>query len=495
MDRQDGLIVAIDGGTQSTKVALFDLRGREICSTSVKLRPMVIDGAGRAEHPDDDLWDSLTLACRKLFAAFTGDRSAIIGVGLGSIRCCRALIRADGNLAAPVQSWMDARLTRPYAHDNDDVAYVTAATGYLTHRMTGERKDTRCNYVGPWPIDPATLDWFEDGDRFHAFSTPREMLFDLIDPTAVLGQVNAFASEATGIPQGIPVVATANDKAVEALGAGLADDGTLLVSLGTYITAMMIGGEDRPEATAYWTNPGALPGEVLCESGGIRRGMSTVGWIMELMGSDLADLARQAGLTPEGYLNRIAAEQVPPGSDGLYTVLNWLAHPARPHERGMMIGFNSTHKGPHMFRSILEGIAMTMKTHAQAMCDARGTDPERIIVSGGGANGDLFMQILADVFGVPAHRNEVTGSASLGAAICAALGLGVYSDRREAIDNMVRRGDVFEPIPQNVALYKALNDRVYRHLSDHTEALLRTSHEILVGQDDPSLSIGMGFLD
>lgn len=492
---QANFIVAIDGGTQSTKVALFDLRGREICAHSVKLRPMDLDSTGRAEHPDDDLWDSLVAACRKMFEAFNGDRNAIIGVGLGSIRCCRALIREDGELAAPVQSWMDARLSKPYTHVDDAVRYVTATTGYLTHRMTGECKDTRCNYVGPWPIDPVTLDWFEDRDRFRSYATPREMLFDLVDPATVLGRVNEFASRATGIPQGVPVVSTANDKAVEALGAGLTDDGTVLVSLGTYITSMMVGDQNRSDAVAYWSNPGALPGEYLFESGGIRRGMSTVSWIIDLLGDDLVKAAERSGLSPEAYLNRIAAEQVPAGCDGLCTVLNWLARLTQPHERGIMIGFNGTHKGPHMFRSILEGIAMTMKNHAEAMCDERGVVPTRIIVSGGGANGALFMQILADVFGVPAHRNEVTGSASVGAAICTALALGVYRDRREAIENMVRRRDVFDPIPLNVALYEELNEKVYKHLSAQTDALLKKSHEIFRGETDPSPPVGMGFLD
>ena len=85
-------IVAIDGGTQSTKVTLFDTVGTEICSHSVKLRPMHLYGESRAEHPDDDLWDSLIEACQGMFQKFDGDRRAILGVGLGSIRCCRALL-------------------------------------------------------------------------------------------------------------------------------------------------------------------------------------------------------------------------------------------------------------------------------------------------------------------------------------------------------------------------------------------------------------------
>ncbi len=478
MQQDKHYILTIDGGTQSTKVAIFDFFGYELCSHTVKLRPIHLYGDERAEHPDDDLWDSLKEACQALFAKFDGDRGAIAGVGLGSIRCCRALIRDDGALASPVQSWMDLRLSRPYQHDDDTVRYVTTTTGYLTHRLTGETRDTRSNYIGPWPIDPVTLDWFEDKELFDSYTTPPEMLFELVDPASILGHVNAFAAQETGIPEGLPVVATANDKAVEGLGAGLVNDGTVLISLGTYITSMMVGEENRQDATSFFANPGAVPGEFLYESAGIRRGMSTVTWIKDLMGSDIDREAETQGMTPEAYLNKRAAQEVAPGCNGLYTLLHWLAHPSRLHERGVMIGFNGTHKGPHMFRSVLEGIALTMKNNAQAMCDECGILPTQIIVSGGGSNGDLFMQIFADVFGLPAYRNEVNGSASMGAAICTALALGIHVDRQEAIDKMVRRKDMFEPVPDHVALYKRINEEVYQHLAAETDGLLKRSHAI-----------------
>lgn len=471
-------IVAIDGGTQSTKVAIFDTKGTEVCSHTVKLRPMDLYGDSRAEHPDDDLWDSLKVACNEAMKKFSGDVNAIVGIGLGSIRCCRALVKEDGSLAAPVQSWMDLRLSRPYEHEDDAVRYVTTTTGYLTYRMTGALKDTRSNYVGPWPIDPKTLDWYEDETQFSAYKTPRHMLFELVDPCSVLGKLTESAAKEVGLPSGIPVIATANDKAVEGLGAGLKNDGTVLVSLGTYITSMMVGEDNNPNSVAFWSNPGATPGEYLYESNGIRRGMATVTWIKDLLGSDIVAEAEERGMSPEAYLN-LLAKDVPAGCDGLYTVLHWLARPSHLHERGMMIGFNGTHKGPHMFRSVLEGIAMTMKNNAQAMCDERGIAMSNIVVSGGGSNGDLFMQIFADVFGVPAHRNVINGSASMGAAICTAIGLGIYADRQTAIDHMVRKKDTFVPVNKHVSLYKELNEQVYSKIANYTDELLKTSHDVL----------------
>jgi sugar (pentulose or hexulose) kinase len=158
---------------------------------------------------------------------------------------------------------------------------------------------------------------------------------------------------------GIPVVSTANDKAVEGLGTGLVNDGTVLVSLGTYITSMMVGEDNRQDTKSYWTNPGAIKGEFLYESRGIRRRMSTVTWIKDLLGTDILKEASLRGLSSEAYLEELAKD-VSVGSNGLYTRLHWLADSTRTYERGVMIGFDGTHKGSHMFRSVLEGIAMTM---------------------------------------------------------------------------------------------------------------------------------------
>jgi len=240
---------------------------------------------------------------------------------------------------------------------------------------------------------------------------------------------------------------------------------------------MMVGESNNANTINYWTNPGATPGEYLYESSGIRRGMATITWIKELLGSDILNAAAENNMSPEEYLN-VLSKDVPVGCDGLYTVLHWLARPDHLHERGMMIGFNGTHKGPHMFRSVMEGIAMTMKNNAQAMCDELGIELTNIVVSGGGSNGELFMQIFADVFGVPAHRNVVNNSAGMGAAICTALALGVYKTRQEAIDSMVKRRDVFNPIAENVKIYKTINEEVYRHLAETNDNLLKKSHDI-----------------
>ena len=100
------------------------------------------------------------------------------------------------------------------------------------------------------------------------------------------------AAAATGIPAGTPVVHTANDKAVEMLGSGSLGETKALVSLGTYIAAMVHGRENHKEPVHFWTNFACIPHRYLYESHGVRRGMWTVTWFLDLLGLEVAERAQ-----------------------------------------------------------------------------------------------------------------------------------------------------------------------------------------------------------
>ena len=260
-------IFSIDGGSQSTKVAIFDLDGNIVAESRAPLKPNHLAPGGVVEHPDDDLWDTLCRASRETMQKFQGDPRDILGVGLCTIRFCRCLLKADGTLAQPVMSWMDARVSRPHVQDNPACRYVTTTTGYTACRLTGRTIDTAANNLGIWPLDLDRFDWYADEERFSAFNAPRDMLFSLVQPGTVIGPVTEEACKATGIPAGLPVVATANDKAVEALGVGLVDESTGVISLGTYIASMVTGRKNVMNANAFWVNLACMPRRDLPEPG------------------------------------------------------------------------------------------------------------------------------------------------------------------------------------------------------------------------------------
>ncbi|MFB6550841.1 FGGY-family carbohydrate kinase [Streptomyces sp. NPDC056405] len=469
-------LIGIDNGSQSSKVTVFDAHGRAVSEGRAALRPYDTPRPGVVEHPDDDLWASIGAASRAALAAFDGDPADIAGVGLCTIRFCRAVLRADGTLAQPVMSWMDERVGLPYTDTDPEAARVTTSSGYITHRMTGNFRDTAANYAGMWPLDPDTWRWTEDDAEIAKFGMRRELLFDLVLPGDVLGEVTDAAARHTGIPAGVPVVATANDKAVEALGCGLRTPDTLLVSLGTYVAGMATGPRNVTDVTDFWVNYASVPRSYLYESGGVRRGMWTVSWYRDLLGEEVTAAAREAGLSVEDHLNNEAAK-VPPGADGLMTVLDWLAPGDAPFRKGTILGFDGRHSRFHIYRSILEALAMTIHDTTARMARELGTAHREVIVSGGGSRSDLMMQIHADVHGVPARRAEASSAAGLGAAICAAVGLGVHADFEEAVTKMVRPGEVFLPNRDNHDLYRRL-EAVHRDVRDHTDALYRRTYDI-----------------
>jgi sugar (pentulose or hexulose) kinase len=302
------------------------------------------------------------------------------------------------------------------------------------------------------------------------------MLFDLVMPGEILGYVTPEAAEATGFPQGVPVVATSNDKAVEGLGTGCMGETTACVSLGTYTAAMMEGKENLKGTSYAWPKFSCMPNKYLYDSNGIRRGMWTVSWFRDILGESYIKMAAEKGMSAEELLSE-EAKEVPAGSDGLMTVLNWLAPVDARYKKGIMIGFDGRHTRGHIYRSILEAVALTMKGHVDDMCSEVGVKLDKIIITGGGSNSDLFMQIFADVFNLPAVRNEVNGAAGLGSAICAAVAAGIYGSFEEAVENMVRIKDRFEPDLKNVELYEKMRP-IYAEITSHTDALLKKSYEL-----------------
>ncbi len=470
-------LIGVDCGTQSAKVVIYDASGAAIASGRQRLRPMDRPRPGVAVHPDDDLWTAIGVASRAAMAEFTGDPSEILGVGICPIRCCKAFLRADGTLTEPVISWMDERAYLPYLPSDTEVRFATTLSGYIAHRFTGEFRDTAANNISSqWPIDTDTWRWSDDPGVFQQFGPPSEQLFELQMPGDVIGPLTAAASAATGIPMGIPVVQTANDKAVEMLGAGSLGETTALISLGTYIAAMVHGDRNYQAPAHFWTNFASIPHRYLYESFGIRRGMWTLTWFLDLLGPEFAAHTVNLGVSREEHIESEAA-RVPAGSDGLMITLDWLASATTPFRKGTMLGFDARHTRGHIYRSILEAIAMTMKSNVDAMSGELGIELTEIVLSGGGSTSPLFMQIFADVFGVPASRCVGPSGASLGAAICAAAATGVYPDIEQAAATMTHPRESFNPDPASTAVYQQMA-AVHHDVRAATDPVLARTYPI-----------------
>jgi len=135
-----------------------------------------------------------------------------------------------------------------------------------------------------------------------------------------------------------------------------------------------------------------------------------------------------------------------------------------PEAKGAIIGFGDVHTRAHVYRAILEGLAYALREGKERIEKRSGVAITELRVSGGGAQSDAAMQLTADIFGLPTARPHIYETSGLGAAIDAAVGLGLYPDFSTAIKAMTRVGRVFQPIPENRKLYERLYHRVYRKM-------------------------------
>src|SRR5689334_7295640 len=256
---------------------------------------------------------------------------------------------------------------------------------------------------------------------------------------------------------------------------------------------MTIGSSSRSAGDSYWVNFAARPGKYLYESTGIRRGMWTVSWfrtVLEGSGGSHGSYGSHASYGGEPSAGQPSFEDIldaeasslAPGSNGLLTVPDWLAPGDAAWRRGALLGFDGSQGRAHIYRSILEGIALTMANHTAAMERALGRRLSPVLVSGGGSRSDLMMQIVADVFGRPARRTTVNDAAGLGAAICAAVGHGIYPDWAQATAAMVTAGRGFGPQARASRAYQQIN-QVYASLASHTDPLFRAMADGLADLD------------
>jgi xylulokinase len=132
---------------------------------------------------------------------------------------------------------------------------------------------------------------------------------------------------------------------------------------------------------------------------------------------------------------------------------------------GIIVGWRGFHQLPHLYRAILEGVAFEQYLGMLGVKKALGQPVKRYIAMGGGAQSDLWCQIIADITNTPIFRATTTEAAALGAGILAATAVGCYANPREAAREMTHI--LPQPIEPNAirhAFYNSLFEEVYRPL-------------------------------
>ena len=501
MTHPDDLLLSIDCGTQSVRALLFDVRGNLVAKSQLALDGYVVERPGWMTHDADGFWDACAAACRRLWDDGPQWRAAVRGVSVTTQRGTIMPIAADGRALLPALIWLDQRRAShvPPIHVAwraafrlagvaDTVRYfqreaeanwwaqhepaawakthkVLLLSGLLNWKLTGEFVDSVGSQVGYLPFDFKAHAWAKPSDwKWQGLAIRRDQLPALRPVGALLGHVSAAASEATGIPLGVPVIAAAADKACEVLGSGCLAPDVGGISYGTTATINVCTPRYVEALSFVPPYPAALPGHYASEVQ-IFRGYWMVRWFKEQFGDRERDAATARGVAPEALLDELVAA-VPPGSLGLVLQPYWtpgIRHPG-PDAKGAIIGFGDAHTRAHVYRAILEGLGYALRDGRERIERKTGVALTQLRVSGGGSQSDAALQLTADIFRLPASRPHVHETSGLGAAIACAVGLGLHADFDTAVRAMTRVSRTFEPDATNAALYDQLYDQVYRRM-------------------------------
>lgn len=478
--------MGVDSGTQSCKVVITDVKGNIVCQGSGVNEPVVVLQPGWAEQNPEDNWVKFCQAVKNALAKFPHSKSEIVAIGLTGQRGTTTLLDKNGDPLRRFITWQDKRffdVGQWYKNNEPEIvekAYkISSVQGWLAQKLTGIFRD--CSVYPPAGPDAvyALQAWPDDPKVYEDYGLPREKLMELIPPGSVYGPLTKAAAEATGLPEGILVIAAAGDKQEESLGAGVITPGEFYVTFGTAGTVLTTVRDKYPVSKdgSYFAFGSAVPGAYSAE-GGLFRSHWIVTWFKEEFGHAAIEEAKRRGISAEEILNE-EAEKIPPGSDGLIVFPFWDARPWYPQAKGMILGFHgSDHTRAHVFRAILEGISYGLRGSMRVISNDIGQPIKKIVIGGGGSKSKIGMQSAADIFGMPCQKVHTSETCALGAAITAAVGSDYFKSFTEAVTHMNRNTETFDPIPANVKMYNDYYEKIFTQIYPSFERVFTDLNEL-----------------
>ena len=325
---------------------------------------------------------------------------------------------------------------------------------YVIHRLTGQvavDHSSAGNIGGVY--DVAARGWSHE--MLDALVIPARMMPErLVAPSDVVGGLLPEAAARLGLPAGTPVVAGGVDAAMATFAAGVVSPGHHGAMLGT----SMCWGYIAPTADAAHgliSMPYVVGTDKdLYVFGGAGTAGASVSWFREQFCQAEAAQARDTGRDPHVILEEGAAA-VAPGSDGVL-FLPYLMGERSPvwdaRASGAFVGLNLFHTRAHLYRAVLEGVTLALRHNMEAGARGAASLEERLIVVGGAARSDLWMQIIADATGYPVWTIAEDVEAALGAARLAAMSVGLSG----AGESGGRRAERARPDPACKRRYDAL---------------------------------------
>ena len=511
-------VMGIDYGTESCRVAIFDLEGTPIGMAAVPYgtshpRP------GWAEQNPDDWYLALQGSTRRALVESGVSPAEIAGISCDATTMTVVAMDASGKELRPAIMWMDVRATEQAARalttdhwarlyngggtmpataewypfkaawlkENEPETYAAAhrlvdAPDWVHFKLTGEwtvninSAAQRMYYNrdrGGWPVE--FYEHIGCGDVFDKLPDR------VVDLGVQVGTLTAAAAHDLGLRPGIPVAQGPADAWAGQIGLGVVNPGKVALITGS---SHVLSGQSAkplhgPGFFGGYTD-GVVPGQYTVEGGQVSTG-SVMKWFKDNFARDLVSASDRTGANAYEVLNAESAS-IPVGSDGLI-VNEYFQGNRTPYTdskaRGIIWGLSLAHTPAHLYHAIQEGICYG-SAHILREMSRAGFEVTELVAAGGMTKSRELMQMHADVTGVPITMTKVGDAVALGSSMCAAVGAGFYSDLQTAAVNMVHEVETLQPnvdrhqeygfyLEEYCAAYPALREEIHKVVDHEAE--------------------------
>jgi len=500
------LLAGLDFGTGRIRAIAVDLRGRMLAEAALPT-PTRFPQAGWAEHDPQALWQTVCSVLKSLTQSL-GASPPIAGLAVASVGEAGVLIGEDGSELGPVIAWyccrtvaegetMRAKLGDDYVFAVSGVTanhtfglgkllwwrrhhpeifakarYWLSMADWVTFRLTGEARTDFTLASRTNALDIRQRCWSEE--LLERIGVDPRLFAPLVANGSPVGRVSARAARETGLPSSAVISAGGHDHIISTAAADIDEPGVLLNSMGTAEAQLLI--HDAPVFDDRFRIGGHQQGVIEIARPRIYLccGLSTSGGAVEWFRRQAGDAAYDTLIA--------AAREVAAGSNGVCFLpqLRGGDQPyPNPNARAGFIGIGGDSSQGVLFRSVLEGVAMSARLAAEGMTRMPGVAPvRRIRVIGGGTRNDLWMRIKASIYGRSIEVTPLNEGTCLSAAMLAGLGAGIFAtvaQARESMAEALGAVRIVEPNDDWAETY----DRLYRNVYSQLAPTLTPIHDAL----------------
>ena len=484
-----GYLLGIDVGTTIIKCVVFDIQGNEVAKASHSAS-IIHPKPGWAEQDMSDVWNATVLSIKEAIKKANLKSEEIIGISVSGQGAGTWLINEEGKPVCNAINWLDGRAANIIDRwdENGTIEKLNEICGLRYYSGSGP------GIIFRWLIEnnPKVLKeskaviWAKDwvrycltGEIYTDETDPSMGLLDLktrrysndvlklteIEEYSYLlppikssyemgGKITKIASEETGLKEGTPVAIGAWDCSSTALGLGCVLKNEAFSIIGTAGIHMVV--TDKPVIDrSYSLSCHTVPGKYLIHSMSMTAANNLNWFEREFCLAERIEAERK-NVSKYDIINEIVSE-IPIGSNGIIFLPFLQGERApfvEPRARGDFFGLGDWTKRGDLLRAVYEGVAFSTLHNYEAM--EKGVSFERVRLGGGGSQSSVWAQIISDCTGRVMEVTSGSEYGARGAAINAAIMLGIYKNHKEAVNEMVKVERVYEPNPKNTEMYRDL---------------------------------------